>query len=96
MLPNFTGAKRNDAGDIERPNGLTYSINEVGFWGKKQPKDKRDYECVLVKPKKGKKGHKHHHGQGTSPGLEWELKKCKDKKPYLCEQKCDVGESYSR
>ena len=47
----FTGAKRNDAGEIERPNGQTYSINEVGFWGKKQPKDKKDYECVLVKPK---------------------------------------------
>lgn len=88
-----SGAMRNDNGDLERPNGESYPIDTIGFWGKGQPKDKRDYKCVLVDAKKGKKKGKgkHHHGQGSSPSLEWELKKCKDKKPYLCELKCEAG-----
>jgi len=80
---------------IVRPDGQKYPISDVGFWGKDQPKDKKDYECVMLKSKKGKgkksKG-KHKHGYDDSPeGLEWELKKCKDKKSYLCELRCEAG-----
>lgn len=86
----------------------TYDLEDIGFWYKNQPNLKKG-ECIKLKSKtrkkKGRGGRSSRKNGSNQSGedpddvaefeLFWEVKKCSDRKEFLCEKVCDAGGYYT-